>query len=185
MHKPIYLRQAIIDLSKIIMYEFRCNYIKLKYGKNLWLYYMDTSSLVYDIKTDNFHEYIARDVQARVDMSGYSRSRPPPMGVNKKVIGLMKDKLGRGVMTEIMALRPKLYVYKTLSEWGQESPGSQEVRCEKDVRLENHKQCLFAGRNASQKQLSFQNKLHEVHTVEANKLALSIIMTCGSSKVMA
>ena len=51
-------------------------------------------------------------------MSGYSCSRPLPMGVNNNVIGLMKDELGRRIMTEFVALRSKLYTYKTLSGSG-------------------------------------------------------------------
>ena len=47
MNKPVYLGQAILDLSKIIMYEFHCNYMKPKYGNHLKLCYMDTDSLVY------------------------------------------------------------------------------------------------------------------------------------------
>ena len=33
MNKPIYLGFPILDLSKIVMYEFWYDYIKLKYGK--------------------------------------------------------------------------------------------------------------------------------------------------------
>ena len=106
MNKPIYPRQAILDLSKIIMYKFHHDYMKPKYGVNLWLCYMDTDSLVYNIKTDDFYEDIAGDVKARFDMSSYScsRVRPLPMGVNKKVIGLIKDKLGRRIMTKAVHL---------------------------------------------------------------------------------
>ena len=35
-----------------------------------------------------------------------------PMGINKKVIGLMKDELGGRVITKFMALRLRLYTYK-------------------------------------------------------------------------
>ena len=35
-----------------------------------------------------------------------------PTGKNKKVIGLMKDKLKRRIMTEFVALRPKTYAYQ-------------------------------------------------------------------------
>ena len=36
-----------------------------------------------------------------------------PIGQNKKVIGLFKDKLGGKVMTEFIALRAKAYAYIT------------------------------------------------------------------------
>ena len=62
MNKPIYLGQAILDLSKIIMYKFHDNYMKPKYGSNLQLCYTNTDSLVYNIKIDDFYEDIAGDV---------------------------------------------------------------------------------------------------------------------------
>ena len=50
----------------------------------------------------------------RFDTSGYIPDRALPIGLNRKVIGLMKDKLGGKIMTEFVALRPKLYSYKKL-----------------------------------------------------------------------
>ena len=69
-NKPIYSGQAILDLSKIIMYEFHHDYMKPKYAANLQLHYMDTNFLVYNTETDNFYEDITGDVKARFDMSG-------------------------------------------------------------------------------------------------------------------
>ena len=54
MNTPVYLGQAILDLSKISMYEFHYDYMKPKYGNDLTLCYMDTDSFVYDIKTERF-----------------------------------------------------------------------------------------------------------------------------------
>ena len=53
-------------------------------------------------------------------MSGYSKDHPFSIRVNKKVIGLMKDELSRRsrAITEPVALKPKLYAYKTLSGSG-------------------------------------------------------------------
>ena len=131
MKKPVYLGQAILDLSKIVMYEFHYNYMKPKYdGENshLWgalrlkLCYMDTDSLVYKIKTEDFYTDIADDIPTRFDTSGYCPNRPLPIGLNKKVIRLMKDELGRAIMTEFVALRPKLYSYEKLD-------GSEDKKC--------------------------------------------------------
>ena len=113
MNKPVYPGQAILDLSKTIMYEFRYDYMKRKYDeKSLKLLYMDTDSLVYDIKTEDFYKDIAEDVETRFDTSGYVPGRPLPIEKNKKVIGLMKDELGGKIMKEFISLRPKMYSYR-------------------------------------------------------------------------
>ena len=146
MNKPVYLSQAILDLSKIVMYEFHYDYMVPKYGlEKLKLCYMDT---VYDNKTEDFYEDIADDVEARFDTSGYSKTdfRPLPIGLNKKVIGLMNDELGGKIMTEFVALRPKLYSYKKLD-------GSEDKKCKgikkcvvkKTLTFEDYKACLFNG----------------------------------------
>ena len=81
MNKPVYLGQAILDLSKIVMYKFHYDYMKPKFEgpqgpggkrpKDLQLCYMDTDSLVYHIKTEDFYTDIANNVEERFDTSGY------------------------------------------------------------------------------------------------------------------
>ena len=93
MKKHVYLGQAILDLSWIIMYEFHYDYMRPKF-KDPQLCYMDTDSLIYNIKTNDFYEDIVDDIPARFDTSGYCPNRPLSIGLNKKVIGLMKDELG-------------------------------------------------------------------------------------------
>ena len=68
---------------------------------------MDTDSFIINIKTEDFYEDIANGVEKRFDLSNYEVNRPLPKGKNKKVIGLMKDELGRKTMTEFAALWPK------------------------------------------------------------------------------
>ena len=90
------------------------------------------------------------------------RVRPLPMGVNKKVIGVMKNELRGRIMTEFVALRPKLDIYKTLSENGDKKcKGVKKCIVKKTLDFEDYKQCLLADRNAFGKQLLFQNKVHQ------------------------
>ena len=64
MNKPVYLGQAILDLSKTIMYEFHYDYMIPKYGDRLKLCYMDTDSLIYIIKTEDFYSDISPNVES-------------------------------------------------------------------------------------------------------------------------
>ena len=73
------------------MYEFWYGYLKPKYGDRIKFCYTDTDSLIFFIKTEDFYEDIADDVETRFDTSGYKVDRPLPVGKNKKMIGLMKD----------------------------------------------------------------------------------------------
>ena len=54
MNKPVYLGLSILEISKTLMYEFWCDYMKPKYGDNVKLCYMDTDSFTLHIKTKDF-----------------------------------------------------------------------------------------------------------------------------------
>ena len=112
MNKPVYLGMSI-DISKTLMYEFRYDYIKPKYGDRAKLCYIDTDSFFIYIETDDFYQDIANDVERWFDTSNYDENdnRLLPIGKNKKVIGLFKDGLGGKIMEELFALRAKTYAY--------------------------------------------------------------------------
>ena len=149
MNKPVYLGQAILDLSKTLMHEFHYDYMRPKYGSKIKLYYMDTDSFVYEIETEDFYRDIAKDVEKRFDTSGYSKddNRPLPVGENKKKLGLMKDEVGGKIMKEFVALRAKMYAYRKIDK------GVEEKRCKstkkyvvsEGLTFEDCKTCLFDG----------------------------------------
>ena len=99
MNKPIYLGLSILEISKILMYEFWYDYMKPKYNDNVRLFYMDTDSFILNIKTNDIYKDISDDVDNRFDTSNYEVKRLLLMGKNKKVIGLMKDELGGKIIT--------------------------------------------------------------------------------------
>ena len=84
MKKSIYLGLSILEISKIIMYEFWHDYVKKKYGDIVTLCYMDTDSLIMNIKTKDFYKDIAQDVEERFGTSNYNVDRPLPKGKIRK-----------------------------------------------------------------------------------------------------
>ena len=174
MNKPIYLGLSIFEIIKIIMYEFWYDYMKKKYGDMVKLCYMDTDSLVMNIKTKDFYKDIARDVEERSDTSNYDVDRPLPKEKNKKVIGLMKDELGGGIITEFVALRPKTYSYMT-DEFIEmkKAKGTKKCVIKKMLQFEDYKKCLFDNEPMLKSQQRFKSENHEVYTENINKIALS------------
>ena len=174
MNKPVYLGKEILDLSKIIgMYEFHYDYMIPNYGKKLDLCYMDTDSLIYNIKTKDFYKDIAKDVKERFDTSGYLPNKPLPIGLNKKVIGLMKDELGGEIMEEFVTLRPKMYSYRTSQKEYKKCKRIKKCVVRKMITFEDYKNCLFNGKTSNRSQLMFRSSCHRIQTLEVNKIALS------------
>ena len=59
MNKPVYLGQAILDLSKITMYEFYYDYLQPKYDDKVKLCYVDTDIFIIHVFTEDFYEDIS------------------------------------------------------------------------------------------------------------------------------
>ena len=177
MNKPMHLGQALLDLSKRLMYEFHCDCMRPKYGSKVRLCYMDTDSFVYEIETEDFYRDIEKDVKKRFDTSGYSRDdkRPLPIRENKKEISLMKDELGGKIMTEFVALRAKMCAYRKIDKEVEEKlcKGTKKCVVSEGLTFDDYKICLFDGKTIHREQMLFENKKHEVYTVNKHKIALN------------
>ena len=54
--KPAYVEMCVLDLSKVLMYDFHYDCIKNKYGSNSRLLFTDFESLMYKIKTGDIYQ---------------------------------------------------------------------------------------------------------------------------------
>ena len=173
-NKPIYLGMIILDLSKISMYDFWYDYIKVKYGEKASLCYTDTDSLIVKFKTEDFYKDISEDVNKKFDTSNFVHNRPLPIGVNKKVLGVVKDELAGGIIKEFVALKPKAYSYKT--EDGIElkkANGTKKCIIDKMLSFEDYKNCLLNNGKVLRSQQRFRSEDHNVYTENINKIALN------------
>ena len=174
MNKPIYLGLSILEISKLLMYEFWYDYMKPKYDDNIKLCYMDADSFIMNIKIEDFYKDIAKDVEKRFDTSNYEVNRPLPTGKNKKVIGLIKDELGGKIITEFVTLRPKTYSYLTDDcKEDKKAKGTKKFEIKRMIKFNDYKNCLLKDEVVLKVQQRFKSKGHDVYTENINKIALS------------
>ena len=175
-NKPVYVGQAILDLSKTLMFDFHYNYIKKKYRNKAELMFTDTDSLLYQIHTDDFYRDISNDIVEKFDTSDYPPDHESgiPTGVNKKVIGMFKDEVAGRQITKFVGLRPKLYTFKI-------EDGSLTKKCKgvkknvvkKGIEFENYVECLFTGEKQMRTMKIIRSENHDIYSKEVNKIALS------------
>ena len=178
-NKPIYVGQAILDLSKTLMFDFHYNYIKPKYGYKAELLFTDTDSLMYHIETEDFYEDIKDDILDKFDTADYPEDHKIFTKKNKKVIGMFKDEAAGNQITHFVGLRPKLYDYKTEDkEEVTKCKGVKKSVVKNTLKFDNYKQCLFTGEKEMRTMRIFKSENHDIYSTEVNKIALS----CGDNK---
>ena len=176
-NKPVYVGQAILDLSKTLMFDFHYNYIQKKYplGKAKLLF-TDTDSLMYEIFTKDFYKDISRDVLEKFDTSDYPPQHPSgiPTGLNKKVIGLFKDEVAGKQITHFVGLRPKLYSYKIEEDKEvRKCKGIKKNVIKKRLTFDDYVKCLFSDQKQMRTMKIIRSEKHVIYSKEVNKIALS------------
>ena len=171
LNKPAYIGMCILELSKVLMYEFHYDYIKNKYGNNSRLLFTDTDSLMYEIKTEDVYEDFGNDKEI-FNFSNYSNKSKYYDNSNKLVVGKMQDETAGVAIIEFVGLKSKMY--SNLVDGNSEHKKAKGVNRNivatishneyKDVLL--NKKCL---RHSMDR---IQSKDHKIGTYEINKIFL-------------
>lgn len=174
MDKPVSIGLAVLDISKVVMYEYYYNFLKPKYGENIQIAYTDTDSFVLHVKTDDFYEDMKQNLE-RYDTSDYPLNNQFQMPlVNKKIPGLFKDELNSKIITEFVGLRSKMYCVKTGKiDKMKKAKGVKKRVLQKEINFDDYLNCLKENIVIVKTQSTFRTKLHNVYTIRQNKIALS------------
>ena len=166
LNKPISAGFTVLDLSKWMMYDFHCNFIKK--NLNAKLLFTDTDSLTYEIKSENVCEdfFKWKDL---FDFSNYSKDSKFFDNTNKKVIGKMKDEYGGVIIDEFVGLMSKMYSIKKID--GKESSTTKGVNVATEFK--EFKDVLFNKKIIRHKMKRRQAKKHKIRTYEIDKISLS------------
>ena len=73
----VYLGLSVLELSKIVTYEFWYDYVQTKYGEKKIMLHA-TYNFIFYIKTEDVYADIGKDVKKRLDTLNYELDRPLP-----------------------------------------------------------------------------------------------------------
>ena len=102
LNKPAYIGMCILELSKVLMYEFHYEYTKNKYVNNSRLLFTDTDSLMYEIKTEDVYKDFSNDKEM-FDFSNYSTKSKYYDNSKKLVVGKMDNETAGVAIKEFVA----------------------------------------------------------------------------------
>ena len=172
LNKPIFVGFAILDLSKLLMYDFHYGYIKKKYGSDAELCFTDTDSLLYDIKCKDIYKDMQED-NDMFDFSDYPHDHPLFNATNKKVLGKMKDETAGVPITEFVGLRSKMYSLRVGAKEKKTAKGIKKSVIRKHLNHAAYRDVLLKEKMTRATMNLIRSKRHQIFSITSQKIALS------------
>ena len=172
--KPIYLGFTVLELSKLLMYEFYYNKLQPYWQNKIHLHYMDTDSFILSFDT-NHQELInfLQENKDEFDFSELDKSHELYNPINKKVIGKMKIETSPVlVLDTFTALRSKSYSF-SYNNNNNNIQKAKQKGIQKAPKCEEYQNSLFNSETSSSTNISFKSNLHTLTVEKQNKLALN------------
>jgi hypothetical protein len=200
LNKPIYIGACILESSKLLMFKFHYDTMKVKYP-DCSMMKTDTDSLCYLIKTDDLYDDLKNDasLQKQIEFSNYPKNHPLYNCDRKKQVGIFQDESVEQknnkpevmkIISEYVGLRAKsysnnLYVIEEKDFiCKKKSKGVPSRHIANRVDFDDYKNCLFnkeviklGDENGKEKHkekiYSFRSLKLTTYSVEQSKIALS------------
>ena len=173
LNRPAYLRMCILDLSKMLMYDFHYNYIKKKYNNRARLLFTDMDSLTYEIEAEDVYKDFWNDKEM-FDNSNYPENSQYYCKANRKVIRKFKDEACGIPITEFVSLKSKTYSYiKNDEKGGKTAKGIKRNVIKNKIKYEDYKNTLINNKQMHHKMKTIRSQRHQLGSYEINKVSLS------------
>ena len=176
LNRPIYVGFMILDLSKVLMYDFLSNYMVSKYGPQAKLLFTDTDSLCYDVNTDDLYHDFLQDLDY-FDTSEYPRDHFLYSARNKMVLGKMKDETHGIPIEEFVGFRPKMYSILFTEDSNQvekkTAKGISKNVTKRKIRHQDYKTCLFEKQVQMARMNQIRSENHQIYSLTLTKTSLS------------
>ncbi|CAN8028499.1 unnamed protein product, partial [Ixodes persulcatus] len=108
LNKPVYAGFSILEMSKLVMYEFFYKQVRRVFP-DARAAYSDTDSFILQITDPNVDSKLATLAETHLDTSGYPDDHPLFSSTNKMKLGVFKNELPKDYILRFVCLKPKLY----------------------------------------------------------------------------
>ena len=170
--KPAYTGMCILELIKVLMYQFPYDNIKNKFDNKSKLLFTITYSFIYEIKT----EYVYEDFNSNKEMfnfSNFSSRLKFYDDSNRLIIGKMKNETRGSAFEEFVELKATMYSFLV--------DDNSEHKKEKGVKRNaiatkshnEYKDVLLSNKSLRHSMNRIQSKDYGIETYEINKISLS------------
>ena len=172
--KPIYLGFSVLELSKLLMYEFCYHTLEPYWQNKVQLHYMDTDSFILSFKANNRElRNFLQENKNEFDFSELDESHELYDPINKKVIGKMKIETSPVlVLDTFTALRSGSYSFSYNNPNGITQKAKQKG-IQKTPKCEEYQNSLFNSESSSSTNISIRSNLHNLTFEKQPKLCLN------------
>ena len=171
-NRPTYAGMVILDLAKLLMYDFYYNVLKKKYGDRLHLLFTDTDSLCVSIQTEDVYRDML-DMQTHLDFSDYPSDHFLHDTRNKKVLGKFKDEMNGCIILEYVGLRSKMYSIKWENGCVRTCKGINRAVNNWVLKHDMYKECLLETNYRVDNVVRIGSNKHLLYTYSNEKVSLS------------
>ena len=172
-NKAIYMGACILETSKLHMYQFWYDHLKNKYNDKVELIYTDTESFMIEVQTDDIYKDMYEN-KNQYDFSKYPENYPNFDMFNKKVLGKFKDELKSKIITEFVALKPKMYSFEFIDNPLIENKNKYKgVKEPVDLKHDEYNQPLFNEEIIYKEFYNLQLNKQNIFLDKINKIALN------------
>ena len=155
------------------MYEFYYIVLQPKFGEdNIEILYTDTDSFILKLKTLNLTKALKK-LKHYFDFSNYPKDHVLYDTSNTKVPGKFKDELGGEEMIEFVALRSKMYSYRTRTSEEKKLKGISKNVIKKEICFDDYLIALYDGKVYNHNMRTLGSDKHNMYLKETNKTSLS------------
>jgi hypothetical protein len=173
LNKPIYIGFKVLELSKLVMYQFFYHVLKPIFGHRMRLLATDTDSLILEIVSNDLTDEL-RQIRQHLDLSNYDKNHILYNPENRKVPGKFKNEYPNKTLTKFVGLRAKCYALEsTEGVVCKRAKGCQRSVVATELTMQDYEDCLLLGSTIRRTQHLLRSNQQTMYTVRQDKVALS------------